>query len=925
MELFNKQLSLEELEVLRRNFGVRLSDGGNFIGLDDYCELLNKSLKQLPDSNDIESLKAKATILPLFNLCRNYQSSYRRLKEPSASDSSSDHQPKRTTRGKSISPSRNREKKAIFRLFSYVHPFGYEGDVRKVDDDIVWRYVPTVQAYIQELIAKDKKQSDFTRSNNENNPTISEDDTDSEEEENTEPIEHGQEEDEMSCDTDSEEEANMDSRKESNTTGSLYTAHYSIFRPKLYESKNLKEEGLAMLGSTKDLEKTRKKEEDEGNQRRLMVEEARNLAKISATKRIQLLGDLGVSSSPEIANDLQWRQCYRMMGRPFECTQLKNLIATMANSVWGISKLREGFQDKAVFDIVDLRYQSQLIVQKTGGGKSAIFQCAGTILGINGGVTVVVEPVHMVACDQVERANRPDKSVVAVYIDMLSNDEVKMFDDWLFKKEKKESIFVFTSPQSLDPEHKFGGTLIKRLCHHKLLRLVVIDEAHMVSTTDKSFRPHFANMKQNLFCYAKQYKVPVVAMTATMTHNLLQSFYDLSGIKEFESVLWGDVSRRDVEIICCTKSVPTHYMKATVGKHLKVNKQSRAIIYSNEKHYAMVNAKNAISKVFEKKNIAEYIFSVHGDTALTLKQWAAKNFCNNMGNDATSFPIRVLTATESAECGIDSPDCSLCICIGPPPSLASLSQRLGRVGRNQTRKSGDNFVIILSVPTFNFLVRRAEKHLSKDERDRHMNEMLQVMRFLIIQEECMHVKLEKIFSEPGTFDARDCHPCATMCSFCRKTNLLHPISRTNLIHTLNALFVNGATSPEQAVDAIFSAKGYIWSHLTDVQKKDIKVETVHTILLQLIATQILEYDVDIDNNDRSDDSNIHVKIGWRRIKTQDSPISIPAYKNIENWKGINIYEQRVSAVERVDDSDITHERMHKRQRCTSDSDINMSE
>ena len=49
-----------------------------------------------------------------------------------------------------------------------------------------------------------------------------------------------------------------------------------------------------------------------------------------------LLGDLGVSNSLEIMNDLQWRQCFRMMNRPFECTQMKNLIANVADSVWGI-------------------------------------------------------------------------------------------------------------------------------------------------------------------------------------------------------------------------------------------------------------------------------------------------------------------------------------------------------------------------------------------------------------------------------------------------------------------------------------------------------------------------------------------------------------------------------------------------------------
>ena len=33
VELFNKKLSLEELEVLRRNFGVQMSNDGHFMAL----------------------------------------------------------------------------------------------------------------------------------------------------------------------------------------------------------------------------------------------------------------------------------------------------------------------------------------------------------------------------------------------------------------------------------------------------------------------------------------------------------------------------------------------------------------------------------------------------------------------------------------------------------------------------------------------------------------------------------------------------------------------------------------------------------------------------------------------------------------------------------------------------------------------------
>ena len=121
-------------------------------------------------------------------------------------------------------------------------------------------------------------------------------------------------------------------------------------------------------------------------------------------------------------------------------------------------------------------------------------------------------------------------------------------------------------------------------------------------------------------------KVPIVAMTATMTSELLHIFYEHSGIEKFQNVLWGDISRRDVEIMSCTKPVPTHIMKAIVGNHLTEREGSRAIIYSNEKHDAMVNAKNAITNVLDNKNIAGNVFSVQEWYNIGIKTMGSKTF-----------------------------------------------------------------------------------------------------------------------------------------------------------------------------------------------------------------------------------------------------------------------------------------------------------
>ena len=79
----------------------------------------------------------------------------------------------------------------------------------------------------------------------------------------------------------------------------------------------------------------------------------------------------------------------------------------------------------------------------------------------------------------------------------------------------------------------------------------------------------------------------------------------------------------------------------------------------------------AIVRYFEVRGATDVI-SFHGDTTLTLKQWTTQNFCRQINE--SSFDIRLLTVTESAECGIDSKECIQCISVGSSTSLAGFSQ-----------------------------------------------------------------------------------------------------------------------------------------------------------------------------------------------------------------------------------------------------------
>ena len=99
-----------------------------------------------------------------------------------------------------------------------------------------------------------------------------------------------------------------------------------------------------------------------------------------------------------------------------------------------------------------------------------------------------------------------------------------------------------------------------------------------------------------------------------------------------------------------------------------------------------------------------------------------------------------------------------------------------------------------------------------------MDDTIEVMRFLMIQTECMHVKLEKMFSNPDDYDSRVHVPCVTMCPYCKGDSAIPSIIKEKLVDCLDNAFANGATSTKDTINAIYGAREHIWSHVRRAQK-----------------------------------------------------------------------------------------------------------
>ena len=163
------------------------------------------------------------------------------------------------------------------------------------------------------------------------------------------------------------------------------------------------------------------------------------------------------------------------------------------------------FQNEAIPRLLMMRCipnipSAMLLVQGTGGGKSAVPQTVGAVTR---GVTLIIENTLSLSADQhakIKQANTTHGPVKAFHLDSI---RMKRNQDKLSKllhdlpSNTDATIFLFSSPEFLlkDP----WMTAMQDLIERGLLRLVCIDEVHQFVMFGCTFRPQFVLLKDSLF------------------------------------------------------------------------------------------------------------------------------------------------------------------------------------------------------------------------------------------------------------------------------------------------------------------------------------------------------------------------------------------------------------------------------------------
>ena len=199
--------------------------------------------------------------------------------------------------------------------------------------------------------------------------------------------------------------------------------------------------------------------------------------------------------------------------------------------------------------------QALLLVQGTGGGKSAVAQTVGCV---DCGVTLIIVETLALAADQrskVTSANGIYGTILVYQLDSMKKKElIEKLEKKLLsiKKDDNTTIFLYTSPECLMRE-PWRSVMVK-LIDRRVLKLVCIDEIHLFVMFGITFRKEFTLLKNTFFrhlvcnrdprySYATglchDLKVPLLLMTAAFNNSLLSLLEKMIGVKVLaNNFLW---------------------------------------------------------------------------------------------------------------------------------------------------------------------------------------------------------------------------------------------------------------------------------------------------------------------------------------------------------------------------------------------------
>ncbi len=334
------------------------------------------------------------------------------------------------------------------------------------------------------------------------------------------------------------------------------------------------------------------------------------------------------------------------------------VLDTTLKQRFGFDSFRPG-QREAIRTLFDSR--SLLCIHPTGFGKSLLYQLPASLID---GITLVISPLLALVRDQLAHLNnRFGISAAAINSDQ-TDEENNRVRNMAFSGQIR---ILFVAPEQLDHPERFQFLL------HLPVNLMVIDEAHCISTWGHDFRPSYRQIVQLVNAqHQKNSHLRVLGLTATADARTEQDIQQQLSVPGRElKVLRESMDRPNISLsVLPVKGLPS---KLVACEQLLSQLQGCGLIYCATRENTEL--------------VGEYLL-MRGVAAAAYHAGFEPDQKRQLQQDFLANRYRVIAATNALGMGIDKSDLRFVIHFDVPGSITAYYQEVGRCGRDGQQAAG---------------------------------------------------------------------------------------------------------------------------------------------------------------------------------------------------------------------------------------------
>lgn len=326
-------------------------------------------------------------------------------------------------------------------------------------------------------------------------------------------------------------------------------------------------------------------------------------------------------------------------------------------------------------------FRDLFVTAPTGAGKSVMFQVPAIYLAEKYNLlTIVISPLIGLMNDQVKNLELKNYSAAKT---INSDISPVIKQDIIDKVSSGQYHILYLSPETL-----LSRSDVEQLIGNRTIGMIVIDEAHIVTTWGKQFRPDYWYLGDHIRkLRKKQMEIKgrsfvIATFTATAIYHGLEDMYTetINSLHMLSPITYlGYIKREDIDIVVKhpqkEKGARTEY---ELNKFEQIEAILKRAIITNKKTLIYFPTVALIDRCYEylrNKHEIEYVTTYHGSLDKDVKR---ENY--------EKFLVKaklLMLATKAFGMGIDINDIEIVAHFAPTGNVCDYVQEIGRAARRE--------------------------------------------------------------------------------------------------------------------------------------------------------------------------------------------------------------------------------------------------